>query len=143
MPACGTFVRVWMASLAVAVSLHAEEPLVLDREECAEPHSDSLRPCSYFVKCDGEKQRDSEPRECTERTTSRVCCRHWSNGHVECDPSVVLRVEMIAPPPLVAGCVTEVEASAGPFPDPGGALYESVDGTIRLREKAQPPVVLQ
>jgi hypothetical protein len=100
------------------VSLLADEPLVLDREECTEPYSDSSKPCGYYMKCDGEKQKDAESRECTERTYSRLCCRHWSNGAVECDPSVVLRVEFIAPPPLVAGCVTEVDGTSGPFPTP-------------------------
>lgn len=103
----------------VSASLFAEEePLVLDREDCTEPYSDSLKPCEYFMKCEGEKQADPEPRECTERTFSRVCCRHWSNGNVECDPSTLLRVEFIAPPPVVPGCITEVVPSAGPFPEP-------------------------
>lgn len=112
----------WCLSATPAFSSEPapQEALVLDREDCTEPYSDSLKPCDYYVKCDGEKQPDAEVRECTERTISRVCCRYWSNGHVECDPSVLLRVEFLAPPPLVPGCVTEVAPTSGPYPPPKG-----------------------
>lgn len=94
-----------------------EEPLVLESEDCREVHSDNVKPCDYHMLCDGEKTQDADRRECTERSFSRICCRRWSSGNTECDPSIFVRKEWVAPPPLIAGCVTKVEAEivVGPY----------------------------
>jgi len=109
-------VVVGLALCTLTPALAEEEPLVLESEDCREVHTDNAKPCGYYMMCEGEKQADAEPRECTERAYSRVCCRKWSTGSTECDPSSFLRVELIAPPPLIAGCVTKSESdSIGPY----------------------------